>query len=97
MPSTASARDALEQLGNPRSDSAARQILGALPGHPVIDAGLAESLTGKSHTAVHKALNQLERAGILQPLSENRWGRAWEAGEVLELVAGFGQGRGQAG
>ena len=43
-------------------------------------------LTRKSHTAVHNALNRLEHAGILQPLNK-RWGRAWEAGELLELVA----------
>lgn len=79
----------LERLGNPRSDSAARQILRELPGHPVIDAGLAETLTGKSHTAVHNALNQMEDADILKPLTETRWGRAWEAGELVQLAADF--------
>ncbi len=79
----------LERLGNPRSDSAARQILRELPAQPVIDAGLAGALTRKSHTAVHKALSQLEDAGILQPLNEKRWGRAWEAGELVQLVGDF--------
>ena len=79
----------LERLKNPRSDSAARQLVSKLPAHPVIDAGVAETLTGKSHTAVHNALNQLEAADILQPLNERKWGRAWEAGELLDLVAAF--------
>jgi hypothetical protein len=38
---------------------------------------------------VHSALNQMESAGILQPLSEKKWGRAWEAGELLQLVTDF--------
>lgn len=79
----------LQRLGNPRADSAARQLLRQLPAYPVIDAGVAEALTGKSHTAVHNALNQLEAAGVLQPLNEKKWGRAWEAGELLELVTAF--------
>ena len=81
--------DWLGRLGNPRSDSAVRQLVRELPAHPVIDAGVAEALTRKSHTAVHNALNQLEGAGILQPLNEKKWGRAWEAGELLQLVADF--------
>lgn len=81
----------LGRLGNPRRDSAVRQLLGALPGHPVIDAGVAEALTGKSHTAVHLALNRLEAAGVLEPLTERRWGRSWEAAELLQLFSDFEQ------
>ncbi len=79
----------LERLGHPRSDAAIRQILRELPAHPVIDAAVAEALTGKSHTAVNNALNQLEAAGILQPLNERRWGRSWEAREQLDLATAF--------
>lgn len=79
----------LERLGHPRSDAAVRQILRELPAHPVIDAGVAEALTGKSHTAVNNALNQLEVTGILQPLNEKRWGRSWEARELLDLATAF--------
>lgn len=83
------AADALERLGSPRSDSAARQLLRELPGHPVLDLGTAERLTGKSHTAAHNALNRLEAAGVLRPLEERRWGRTWEAAELLRLVGEF--------
>ena len=79
----------LVRLGKPRADSAVRELVGQLPAYPVIDAGVAEAVTGKSHTAVHSALNQMESAGILQPLNEKKWGRAWEAGELLQLVTDF--------
>ncbi len=81
--------DWLERLGHPRSDAAIRQILRELPAHPVIDAGVAEGLTGKSHTAVNNALNRLEAAEILQPLNEKRWARSWEARELLDLASAF--------
>ena len=83
------ASDALERLGNPRSDSAARQLLRELPGQPVLDLGAAERLTGKSHTAAHNALNRLEAAGVLRPLDDRRWARTWEAVGLLRLVGDF--------
>jgi len=78
-----------EALGNPRKDSTARQVLRELPAHPVIDAGSVGARTGKSHTAVHNALNQLEDAGIIHPLNEKKWGRSWECGPFLDLVTAF--------
>lgn len=39
--------------------------------------------------AVNKALHQLVELGILAPLNERKWGRAWECGELLELVEDF--------
>jgi Fic family protein len=76
----------LERLGRPRRDSAVRQLVGALPAQPVIDVAVAQALTGKSHVAVGKALQQLEAAGIIHRLNERRWGRVWECGELLALV-----------
>lgn len=76
----------LERLGQPRRDSAARQLIGALPAQPVIDVSVAQALTGKSHVAVGSALQQLEAAGIIKRLSERRWGRVWECDELLTLV-----------
>ncbi len=81
----------LDRLGQPRSDAAVRQLVAELPAYPVIDAGVAEAITGKSHTAANNALNQMEAAGILKPLNERKWGRAWEAGELLELVGEYEQ------
>jgi Fic family protein len=79
----------IERLGHPRADAASRQIVAALPAHPVIDVKAAQEITGKSHVAVGKALVALERAGIVAPLAERRWGRVWECGELLDLVTEF--------
>jgi Fic family protein len=79
----------LERLGQPRRDSAARELISALPAQPVIDVAAAQQLTGKSHVAVGNALAQLEAAGVLQTLNERKWGRVWECGELLALVDGF--------
>jgi len=76
----------LERLGHPRSDSAARQLISALPAQPVIDVPVAQALTGKSHVAVGNALQQLEAAGIINKLNERKWGRVWECDELLTLV-----------
>jgi Fic family protein len=64
----------LDDLGRPRSDAAVRQLVSALPQQPVIDVAAAQQLTGKSHVAVGKALQQLERVGILTRLNERKWG-----------------------
>jgi Fic family protein len=79
----------LVRLGQPRSDSAARQLVSALPAQPVIDVPVGQKLTDKSHVAVGAALKQLRRAGIITPLNAKRWGRAWECGELLDLVGKF--------
>jgi Fic family protein len=79
----------LDRLGHPRSDSAVRQLVSALPAQPVIDVPVGQKLTGKSHVAVGSALKQLEGAGIIAPLNVKRWGRAWECGELLDLVGKF--------
>lgn len=79
----------LEQLGRPRRDSAVRQLVAELPAHPVLDVASGRQLTGKSHVAVGKALDQLEAAGILQRLNEKKWGRVWECGQLFDLVTDF--------
>lgn len=79
----------LERLGNPRRDAAVRQLVSELPAHSVIDVAAGQQLTGKSHVAVGTAIRQLEDAGVLQRLSERKWGRVWECGELLDLVGDF--------
>ncbi len=79
----------LDDLGQPRRDAAVRQLISALPQQPVIDVAVAQTLTGKSHVAVGKALQELERAGILQRLNERKWGRVWECDQLLDLVDSF--------
>lgn len=79
----------LRRLGEPRRDAAVRQLVSVLPAQPVIDVPTAQQLTGKSHVAVGNAIAQLEEGGILQKLSERKWGRVWECGELLTLVESF--------
>lgn len=52
-------------------------------------AAAGRRLTGRSHEAVRNALVQLERAGILRPLNERKWGRLWECDELLQLIEDF--------
>lgn len=85
-------RNWLERLGRPRRDASVREILSELPAQPVIDVAIGRRLTGRSHVAVGNALRQLEQAGVLQPLNEKRWGRAWECGELLGLATAFEEG-----
>jgi Fic family protein len=82
----------LDDLGQPRRDAAVRQLISALPQQPVIDVPVAQTLTGKSHVAVGKALQELERAGILHRLNERNWGRVWECDQLLNLVDAFENG-----
>lgn len=79
----------LVELGQPRKDAAVRQVIEALPEHPVIDVAAAQQLTGKSHVAVGAALKRLEEAGILTRLNERKWGRVWECDQILALVDNF--------
>jgi Fic family protein len=79
----------LQRLGEPRKDAAVRQLVSILPAQTVIDVPAAQRFTGKSHVAVGNAIAQLEQAGILQRLSERKWGRVWECRELLTLVEDF--------
>jgi Fic family protein len=81
--------DWLQVLGQPRRDAAVRQLVSVLPEQPVIDVAAAQRLTGKSHVAIGRALQQLEDAGIIVRLNERKWGRVWECEELLGLVDTF--------
>ena len=82
----------LDALGQPRRDAAVRQLVSVLPEQPVIDVAVAQRLTGKSHVAIGKALQQLEGAGIINRLNERKWGRVWECDQLLSLVDSFERG-----
>jgi len=79
----------LDRLGRPRRDAAVRQLVSVLPQQPVIDVATAQRLTGKSHVAVGRALQQLEHTGVLNRLNERKWGRVWECDELFALVDSF--------
>lgn len=79
----------LDRLGSLRKDAVARQLVSALPEQPVIGVASAQSLTGRSHVAVGRAMEQLEEARVLRRLNERKWGRVWECDGLLELVEDF--------
>ncbi|MGA9313840.1 MAG: Fic family protein [Solirubrobacteraceae bacterium] len=79
----------IERLGNPRRDSAVRELIAALPAQPVIDVPAGQQLSGKSHVAVGNALSALETVGVLRRLNEKKWGRLWECEALLSLIDDF--------
>lgn len=77
----------------PRADAAAWALIDVLPGHPLITAPVAAAATGRSKPATYQALEELQAAGVLVPLSESRRNRVWEAVGLLDLLAGLEAGR----
>lgn len=70
----------------PRSDAAAWAVIDVLPAHPVITGPVAAAATGRSKPQIYAALEQLEAAGVLVPLSASRRNRCWEAAGLLDLL-----------
>ena len=86
-------RDRLAASSNaPRADAAAWAVIDVLPAHPIITAPVAAAATGKSKPSVYQALDQLEGAGVLEPLSSSRRNRSWEAAGLLALLEGLEAG-----
>jgi Fic family protein len=78
-----------ESLKGLRSDAAAWKLVDELPGRPVLTAPSVGELLKISPPAAGRALDQLEERGIIKRLNEKKWGRAWEASELLTLVQAF--------
>lgn len=91
---TASWRERLAaSAGAPRRGAAAWAVIDVLPAHPIITAPVATAATGRAKAAVYQAIEQLEAAGVLVPLSESRRNQAWESTGLLDLIAGLEAGR----
>jgi Fic family protein len=86
-------RSALGSLpSSPRSDAAAWAIIDVLPAHPIITARVAAAATGRAKPRVYQALESLEQAGVLLPLTKKRRNRSWEARGLLSLLEGLDAG-----
>lgn len=72
-----------------RRGSGARRLLDLLGSHPVIDVTRAAELLGVAYTSAAAAIERLENAGVLTPLSGAARNRAWQAAEVIDLLDGF--------
>lgn len=79
----------LAQAGHPRRGSTARALIQALPAQPILRMSHAIALTGARSSAAHKAVNDLEAAGVLKQITVGRRNRAWEAVGLLGLVDDF--------
>lgn len=85
-------RERLAEAAAPRSDAAAWAIIDVLPAHPVITAPVAAAVTGRAKSAVHQAIAALESAGVLEPLSQSKRNRSWEAAGLLDLLSALERG-----
>ncbi len=85
-------RERLRAAGNPRSDAAAWALIDVLPARPIITVPVAVVLTGRTKPAVGNGMIELEKAGVLVPISDSQRNRAWEADGLLDLVGGLESG-----
>ena len=86
----ASWRDALASAPRPpRAGAAAWDLIEVLIGQPVVNLPVAVALTRKVKSSVNAAIGQLVDAGVLIPLSTSARNRSWEAGGLLDLIAGL--------
>ena len=72
-----------------RSDAAAWLLIDELPGHPVINAGVAVARIQRSKPQVQAAIDRLVEAKVLVPLGGGKRNRLWEAVGLLDLLAGL--------
>lgn len=86
-------RDQIEHLPEvPRADATIWGVTDILPAHPMITVSVAATATGRSKPSTYQAFEQLQRAGVLVPLSTNRRNQSWEAKGLLDLIADLESG-----
>jgi Fic family protein len=71
----------------PRIDAAAWSIIEQMPGHPIISGPAATAATNRAKSRVYEGIAQLEKAGVLVPLSTSQRNQWWEATGLLDLIA----------
>lgn len=70
----------------PRQGAAAWALLEQLPAYPIITGPVAAAVTQRSKPQIYKALEQLQAAGVLIPLSTGKRNQSWEAAGLLHLL-----------
>ncbi len=85
-----------QQLGAipspPRSDAAAWAIIDALPAYPVLTLTAAIAATSRTRPAIVNAVQHLQQAGVLAPLSGGPRNKAWEAADLLDMITDLEDG-----
>lgn len=79
-------RESLQRSVTVRSDAAAWAVIDELTAHPIITLPVATTATGRSRSSVAVAIDQLDDAGVLVPLSTSKRNRAWEAKGLFDLL-----------
>lgn len=72
-----------DRLGSVRTNSATDLLLRRLPGAPVLTAGSAMTLVGRTFPAVNAAIARLVEVGILKQVTVGRRNRAYESPEII--------------
>jgi Fic family protein len=79
--------DLVKQRVAPRADAAIWALIDALPAHPHLTVAIGVAATGRSRPAVAQAIEQLEDASVLHPITGGRRNRTWEADALMALLA----------
>jgi Fic family protein len=77
-------------LGRVRAGSAAAQLLTMLPAQPVLSADEACEALSVTTSSVYAALERLQSAGVLRPLTDRQRDQVWGAGLVLDELEDLG-------
>jgi Fic family protein len=78
-----------ERAGRPRRDSSAAALIAVLPAYPVLTVQSAAHVLERSIQAVNEGLGKLEAAAIVKRTRAMKWGRTFEAPELLQVVTAF--------
>jgi Fic family protein len=84
-------RDWQARTAHLRADAAARRLLDVLLGAPVQTVASARAALGLSPQAANTGIAALLGLGILHEATGRRWGRSFQAHEVLAVLEGRGQ------
>jgi hypothetical protein len=71
----------------PRADAAAWSLIEMLPACPTISGPVAVARLNRSRGKTYEAIQTLEDAGILVPLTKGKRNQAWEPAGLLDLIA----------
>lgn len=77
----------LADLGRSRRGSAPLVLIDFLLTHPVLSAADAEAILGSGTTVAYTAIERLEAAGILRPLTDRKRNQVWGASALLDELA----------
>jgi hypothetical protein len=71
-----------------RADAAGRRLLDVLLGAPVQTVASAREALGTSFQAANTGIAALLDLGILREATDRRWGRSFQAHEILAVLEG---------